>query len=108
MVSSASQDPIDVALVKMKSYILENYPQSRTQKLYLKFIEDFGKYRLSSTTTDGLKLVSEYYFFITRVKAFENPHEVSLRTKARPILVFKDIFLGKNHKENIAMTVIWR
>lgn len=93
MVNFTSQDPIDVALTKMKSSVVEKYSLSKTQKLYLNFICDFEEYRLSSDST-GLKLISEYYQSVTQVPPFEKPREIHFRIKARPILVFKDFFLG--------------
>lgn len=98
MVNSDNQDPIqdsiDVALVKMKSYISENYPQSKTRELYGEFLIDFEKYRLSVLVNDHLQLVSQYYQHITQVEPFQKPHNINLRIKARPILVFRDILLG--------------
>jgi len=77
-------------LQKFEKYIKDHYPNSRTQDFYMNVMSKFNDSYLM-TEEDIDKALSLYYYSVTKTTPYEKPQTNYLRSKARVIVVFKDI-----------------
>ena len=96
MVDSKNSSPeiMIEALDKIKSHVSSGYPDLKTKTSYMTVIYGFEDYFLSSGKTPADAL-GDYYQSTTKALPFENPGSVTLRRKARPILMLRDILAGE-------------
>lgn len=85
-------------LQKFEKYVKDHYPNSRTQDFYMSVMSKFNNFYLM-TGEDIDKALSHYYYSVTKTPSYQKPKTDYLRSKARVILVFKDVIQGISPKK---------
>lgn|SRR5699024_5624042 len=89
-ISTEGYEDAGKLLQKFEKYIKEHYPNNRTQDSYMRIMSKFNNSYLM--TSEGIdKALSHYYYSETKTTPYEKPKTDYLRSKARVILVFKDV-----------------
>ena len=89
-ISTDGCEDADKLLQKFEKYIKDHYPNHRTQNFYVKIMSKFNdSYLVASENID--KALSHYYYSVTKTPSYQKPKTDYLRSKARVILVFKDV-----------------
>lgn len=94
---NTSPEKFKEALEKFKHYISNSYQVLKTKEDYLGTICGFEEY-ISTSNQGFLEALADYYRVTTKAFPYEKPKTITLRKKARPILILRDILAGEEPK----------